>query len=75
MRRLAPQEHVIATAEQAPDRRGILITLTPKGLELIDALTAAHLDNEREILAALSGAEQDRLARLLRKLQLGLPPS
>src|SRR3954452_541668 len=57
------------------DRRGILITLTPEGLELIDTLTAAHLENERRVLAALSEAEQDRLAGLLRKLQLGLPPS
>src|SRR3954471_14440909 len=41
------------------DRRGILITLTPEGLELIDTLTAAHLENERRVLAALSEAEQD----------------
>jgi DNA-binding MarR family transcriptional regulator len=66
----------LITREPDPrDRRGILITLTPKGIELIDALTAAHLENERRVLAALSAAEQDRLAGLLRKLQLGLPPS
>ena len=65
----------LITREPDPqDRRGILITLTPAGLELIDGLTAAHLENERRILAALSDAEQRRLADLLRKLQLGLPP-
>jgi hypothetical protein len=37
-------------------------------------VTEAHLDNERELLRALSASEQRRLADLLRKLQLGLPP-
>jgi len=65
----------LITREPDPqDRRGILITLTPPGLELIDRLTAAHLENEREILSVLSEPEQRRLADLLRKLQLGLPP-
>jgi DNA-binding MarR family transcriptional regulator len=56
------------------DRRGVLITLTPAGIELIDKLTAAHMANEARLLGALSAAERDRLADLLRKLQLGLPP-
>ena len=55
------------------DRRGVLITLTPAGVELIDGLTAAHMANEARLLSALSEAERDRLAGLLRKLQLGLP--
>jgi DNA-binding MarR family transcriptional regulator len=64
----------LITREPDPqDRRGVLIRLTPAGLELIDGLTAAHLENERRILGALSEAEQRRLADLLRKLQLGLP--
>ena len=57
------------------DRRGTLITLTPAGHRLIDAATEAHLDNERRLLGALTDAEQRRLADLLRKLQLELPPS
>jgi DNA-binding MarR family transcriptional regulator len=56
------------------DRRGVLITLTPAGIELIDTVTEAHMANEARILSALSEAERDRLAALLRKLQLGLPP-
>jgi DNA-binding MarR family transcriptional regulator len=66
----------LITREPDPgDRRGTLITLTPKGLELIDSVTEAHLDNERRLLATLSEAEQRRLADLLRKLRLGLPDS
>ena len=66
----------LVTREPDPaDRRGTLITLTPKGLELIDSVTEAHLDNERRLLAGLTEAEQRRLADLLRKLRLGLPDS
>jgi DNA-binding MarR family transcriptional regulator len=54
------------------DRRGTQITLTPKGLALIDEVTKAHLENERRLLSALSEPEQRRLADLLRKLRLGL---
>jgi DNA-binding MarR family transcriptional regulator len=56
------------------DRRGVLITLTPAGIELIDNVTEAHMANEARLLSALSEAERDRLAALLRKLRLGLPP-
>src|SRR3954447_10214698 len=67
------QAGLIARSPDPPHRRGTLITLTDAGRELIDALTEAHLENERRILAGLSEADQRRLADLLRKLQLGLP--
>jgi PAS domain S-box-containing protein len=56
------------------DRRSTLIALTDAGRELVDTATAAHLANERRILAGLTAAEQGRLADLLRKLTLALPP-
>ena len=62
--------------ERAPDpqdRRGVLIRLTAEGREVIDATTVAHLENERRLLAALSAAEREQLADLLRRLALGLP--
>ena len=65
---------LIERSADPADRRGVLITLTPAGLELIDRVTEAHLDNERELIGALSEPERDRLAALLRKLQVGLPP-
>jgi DNA-binding MarR family transcriptional regulator len=65
---------LIAREPDPADRRGTLITLTPAGRELIDTLTEAHLANERRILGGLSEDEQRELAKLLRKLQLGLPP-
>jgi DNA-binding MarR family transcriptional regulator len=76
-KRLDRLEHagLITRGPDPADRRGTLITLTPKGLQLIDSVTAAHLDNERRLLASLSESERRRLADLLRKLRLGLPPS
>jgi DNA-binding MarR family transcriptional regulator len=64
---------LISRAPDPGDRRGTLITLTGDGRRLIDTLTPAHLDNERQILGGLTKDEQRRLADLLRKLQLGLP--
>ena len=65
----------MARSPDPNDRRGTLIELTERGLGLIDGVTAAHLANERELLAGLSGAEREQLVELLRKLRLALPPS
>ena len=67
------QAGLIARAPDPADRRATLITLTEAGHELIDAVTEAHLDNERALLGALTADERRHLADLLRKLQLGLP--
>jgi DNA-binding MarR family transcriptional regulator len=68
------QAGLIMRSPDPQDRRGTLITLTAAGRRLIDKVTEAHLANERNILAALGEADRKRLADLLRKLQLGLPP-
>ena len=68
------QAGLITRAPDPDDRRGTLITLTADGRALIDSVTEAHLANERRLLSALTEAEQSRLADLLRKLRLGLPP-
>ena len=52
------------------DRRGIVVSLTPKGRRLVDRIAADHLANERQLLAPLSTEEWEALAGLLRKLLL-----
>ncbi|MEE1621671.1 MarR family winged helix-turn-helix transcriptional regulator [Zafaria sp. J156] len=47
------------------DGRGRVVALTARGLEVIDAAFAEHLDNERRLLAALSEAEAEQLQALL----------
>ncbi|MFG2138514.1 MarR family winged helix-turn-helix transcriptional regulator [Streptomyces sp. NPDC048650] len=50
------------------DSRGRLVTLTAEGVKLTDELIAVHLDNQRRLLAGLSGDEQTQLAGLLERL-------
>lgn len=52
------------------DGRGILVVMTPAGLSRVDAAITRLVDAEAELLGALSAAEQERLAGLLRKLSL-----
>ncbi|MCH6160032.1 MarR family winged helix-turn-helix transcriptional regulator [Streptomyces marispadix] len=52
------------------NRRTVIVALTPAGRELIDRAVAAHVDNERRILAALDQHQQDDLAAALRILLL-----
>ena len=63
---------LIARGPDPKDRRAILITLTAKGKDLIDGVTAAHLANEASLLEGLSDVEQRDLAALLRKLLVSL---
>ncbi|WP_067182868.1 MarR family winged helix-turn-helix transcriptional regulator [Microtetraspora niveoalba] len=50
------------------DRRGVLVRLTPEGLERVDAAFAGLLRRERELLAGLGEREQRTLAALLHTL-------
>jgi DNA-binding MarR family transcriptional regulator len=59
----------LVTRVPDPDtRRSVLIALTPKGRELFERVAPAHLANEARLLSALTEAEQELLADLLRKL-------
>ena len=66
--------HLVERAPDPEDRRGVIITLTEAGHELIDRVTEAHMANEARLLAGLSAREREQLAGLLRKLGLSLPP-
>ncbi|MDI2099534.1 MarR family winged helix-turn-helix transcriptional regulator [Ruicaihuangia caeni] len=52
------------------DGRGVLVQMTARGRERVDAAISALMVSERQLLEALSPAEQERLAGLLRKLSL-----
>ena len=64
------------------DKRGVLVTLTSKGAEQVDAALADLLAAERALLAPLGTGRQHELAGLLRELlapldarQLPRPPA
>jgi DNA-binding MarR family transcriptional regulator len=52
------------------DRRGILVTLTQQGIELMDRAYPTHIANEHQILASLTISEREVLTELLRKILL-----
>jgi DNA-binding MarR family transcriptional regulator len=56
----------------ADDRRKVIVRLTPSGLQLVDEVVSTHMDAEREILSVLSPRQQEEMARLLRRVLLGL---
>ncbi|WP_103942444.1 MarR family winged helix-turn-helix transcriptional regulator [Thermomonospora echinospora] len=69
--RLVAKGYVTRDVDPA-NRRTVIVALTPAGRELIDRAVAAHLDNERRILAALDRHQQDDLVAILRALLLSL---
>ncbi len=69
--RLVAKGYVTRDLDPA-NRRTVIVALTPAGRDLIDRAVAAHLDNERRILAALDQQHQDDLAATLRTLLLSL---
>ncbi|MEV5434837.1 MarR family transcriptional regulator [Streptomyces sp. NPDC052682] len=52
------------------DRRGLKVTLTPQGLELVDEAVGAGLAVQTEALSALDTEQAGQLAGLLRELLL-----
>lgn len=56
------------------DRRGVLVRLTDEGRARVDGALASLLERERDLLGGLSGADQERLAGLLRDLLAPFEP-
>jgi DNA-binding MarR family transcriptional regulator len=63
------EELQLITREQDPDDgRGSLVTLTKAGMRAVDSALEGLLENERELLGALSIKDREMLAELLSKL-------
>ncbi len=67
--RLVGRRFVRREADPA-DGRSVLVTLTDDGRVRVDAAITRLVDAEADLLRALSRADRDRLAALLRKLSL-----
>ncbi|HZI96228.1 MAG TPA: MarR family transcriptional regulator [Actinomycetales bacterium] len=59
---------LVARHPDPGDRRGVLVRLTPAGLERVDGAMADLVRREHELLATLPPADRDRLATMLRAL-------
>ena len=61
----------LVTRESDPrDGRGVLVAITPDGLDLVDAAMASLLELEQGLLGGWSEAERTLLAAMLRRLLL-----
>lgn len=62
-------EHGLVRREPSPeDHRGVLVELTPTGLEQVDTALADLLESERRLLRDLPDEDRQTLANLLRVL-------
>lgn len=62
--------------ERSPDPddgRVVLVTLTPKGRQVVDAAVADHAANEARIVGVLSTRDRENLAAILRRFLVALP--
>jgi DNA-binding MarR family transcriptional regulator len=57
---------LVARTQNPDDGRSFLISLTPKGFDLIDAAVTAHVETQRRLISTLSEGERKALDRLLR---------
>jgi DNA-binding MarR family transcriptional regulator len=71
-RRSAGTRQLVERRLDPTDRRGKLIALTDAGKGLIDETIGRHVAGEERLLSVLTGAEQEMLSALLRKLIAGL---
>lgn len=63
-------EGLVRRLQDPDDRRRVLVQLTPRGLELVDRVTAARFEAAGAALAALAARDRRRLDALLRDLLL-----
>ncbi|WP_077646428.1 MarR family winged helix-turn-helix transcriptional regulator [Salinivibrio sp. IB643] len=59
---------LVARSPDPNDRRGVYVSLTDAGLDLIDKAVTDHTNNLHQLLAGLTTSEQANLADLLKKL-------
>ncbi|MCM6775188.1 MarR family transcriptional regulator [Nocardia sp. CDC159] len=62
------QRGLVARRIDGRDRRVVHLSLTPAGLELVDAVLPQQLSYEKKLLADLPAGERDDLARILADL-------
>ncbi|MBI5648497.1 MAG: MarR family transcriptional regulator [Ignavibacteriae bacterium] len=65
---------LVERVQSGNDRRSVTVRLTTKGQRLFQSIFPPHAAYIADLAATLSHKEQEELARLLKKLGLGLAP-
>jgi DNA-binding MarR family transcriptional regulator len=66
------EARLVTRVPDPADRRGILVELTARGLEVVDEAIAAVWTTQAQLVAGLTVAEREQLSALLRTLLLTL---
>ncbi len=66
---------LVSRVPDPEDRRGILVGLTARGLEVVDEVIATVWATQAQLVASLTETERERLSTLLRTLLLALEGS
>lgn len=64
---LLERERFVTRTPDADDRRIVFVSLTAKGISLLEEIIPEHLANEKSLITGLSNPERDQLTALLRK--------
>ncbi|TIC81215.1 MarR family winged helix-turn-helix transcriptional regulator [Crenobacter intestini] len=59
---------LVSRSPDPNDRRGVIVSLTARGLEVVEDAAVHHLEAEAELLTPLDADERVQLAGLLKKL-------
>jgi len=66
------KQGLVERTPDSDDRRSVFVTLTPKGVDLLEVVIPEHLENENSLVAGLNLAERKQLIGLLRKWLVSL---
>ena len=64
--------NLVSRAQAQHDKRGVIVTLTELGFEVVEKAVGHHLAAEAELANALSGSEQQQLKALLKKMLMAI---
>ena len=65
---------LVARQPDPDDRRGVIVELTERGMDLVDSAVAATASRDKELLAGLSAVERRQLETVLRRMLRLLEP-
>ena len=66
------RDGLVSREADAEDRRATLVTISAKGLALLDEVVPQHLVNEERLLAGMNARDRQDLVRVLRKWLIAL---
>jgi len=68
------KKKLIRRLQDPDDRRGVMVKLTEKGKQIIDAAMKDHVQVDKDLISSLDSGDCTKLEKLLKKLLVALDP-